>query len=151
MQAEAQLALTQSAAEPRQDIGLWTGSDASTTEFDLNRFSVENQASTYSATSGPNIEVLGDLDLNNSMFKPGLTDWYFPGHITSYTRPRITDVMSRSQFAMDGMLNPNIEPVNQVDFTQLLDQPIPEIQPSLQADSISDADGAFPPRILFAL
>ena len=52
---------------------------------------------------------------------------------------------------MDGVLNPNIAPVNQVDLTQLLDQPIPEVPPSLQADTISDADGAFPPSILFAL
>lgn len=52
---------------------------------------------------------------------------------------------------MDGVLNPNFEPVNQVDLTQLLGQPIPEISPSLQADTISDADGAFPPSMLFAL
>lgn len=87
VQAEAQLALAQSATEPRQDIGFWTGSDASTTEFDLNRLNVENQASTYSATSGPNMEVLGDLDLNNPMFKPGLPDWYFPSHTISYKCP----------------------------------------------------------------
>lgn len=64
--------------------------------------------------------------------------------------------MSRPNFAMDGMLNPNNESVsqidlNQVDLTQLLDQPMPEVPPSLQADTISDADGAFPPPILFAL
>ena len=75
VQAEAQLALTQPAAEPRQDTGIWTGSDASITEFDLGRFNVDNQVSTYSATSGPNMEVPGDLDLNNSLFKPGLADW----------------------------------------------------------------------------
>lgn len=52
---------------------------------------------------------------------------------------------------MDGVLNPNLAPMNQVDLTQLLDQPIPEVSPSLQADNTSDADGAFPPSILCAL
>lgn len=75
VQAEAQLALAQPVVEPRQDTGIWTGSDVSTTEFDLGRFNVDNQVSTYSATSGPNMEVLGDLDLNNPLFKPGLADW----------------------------------------------------------------------------
>lgn len=74
VQAEAQLALTHPTAELGQEKRIWPGSDAHT-DFDLNRFNADHQTSTYSAASGPNIGLPGDLDFNDPLLKQAWADW----------------------------------------------------------------------------